>query len=113
MASGSLIRHEFTTGSRFGRVVPGLLVGGFGCVLFIAGWALAFSGFGQYLLLSGLAFCLVGGWLFGGWRSALLAPLLAVGLGIAALVVVNVTAAAWHQFRDSDAPAIQTPSPKR
>ena len=111
MLLGSLSNPRPAKYPKPGRIVPGLVVAGFGCVLFIAGWALAFSGIGQYLLLPGLALCVAGGWLFGGWRSAILTPVLAVILGIVVLVMVNATAAAWHQFRDADAPAIQTPSP--
>ncbi|MEP6870241.1 MAG: hypothetical protein ABI939_00160 [Anaerolineaceae bacterium] len=84
-----------------------------GGLLFVAGWALLFSGAGQYLLLPGKVLCALGGWLLRGWRGALVAPVLAVMVGIVLLVLTNATAASWHQLRDSGTPVVQTPSPKR
>lgn len=112
MLLGSLSSPASPISTRPGRTVPGLLVIGFGCLLFIAGWALAFSGVGQYLLLPGLVLCVFGGWLFRGWRGAMVAPLLAVVLGIVLLIATNATTAMWHRLLDSDAPAVQTPSPR-
>ncbi len=74
---------------------------------------LAFSGVGQYLLLLGLALCVVGGGLIRGWRGAMFALLFAVVLGIVLLVATNATAATWRELRGSDSPAAQTPSPKK
>ena len=108
----SLSSPASPTGTKPGRVAPGLLVGGFGCLLFIAGWALAFSGLGQYLLLSGLVLCAIGGWLFRGWRGLMPALLLTLFVGIVLLIATNATAAMWHKLLDSDAPAVQTPSPR-
>ena len=98
-------------GMRHRNWTPDLLVAGFGCLLFFAGWALAASGVGEYLLLPGLVLCALGGWLFRGWRGAAVAPLLAMGVGIVLLIITNATAAAWHEPLHSDAPAVQTPSP--
>ena len=99
--------------ARSGYRVPGVVLAAVGCVLFVAGWALLFGGVGQYLLLPGLALGAIAGWLLRGRRGALVAPALAVIGGIVLLVLTNATAATSHALRGSDAPAIQTPSPKR
>lgn len=100
------------TRARVGRIDPGLLVVAFGCLLFIAGWALALSGVGPYLLVPGLALCALEGWLIGGWRGAIVAPLLAVTLGAVLVAMTNATVATWRELRDSDTPVAQTPSPR-
>ncbi len=91
----------------------GLAIAVLGCALFLAGWVLAFSGIGVYLLLPGLVISAFGGWLARGLSGALAALLLTVLVVVVLLVAVTGTAAAWREFRDSDVPGVQTPSPKR
>lgn len=108
---GILTSTRLLVGNSRARSFFGLAAIGLGAILFVSGWVLAFSALGQFLLLPGLFLCVVGGWLIGGWKAALAAPIAIVVFAIALLLLTNVTLNAWDRTRNADSHAFQTPRP--
>jgi hypothetical protein len=78
-----------------------------GSAIFIFEWVTAFEGWGAWPLAPGLLDAAVGGWLWGGWRVALIASVASVGPAILALLATNAAAAVLDR---DNAAVVRTPS---
>lgn len=95
------------------RNAIGLAAVGIGSLLFIMGWALAFSRLGEYLLLPGLGIAAIGGWLRRGWIGAFAGLLSAIVLAIVFVICTNTIALGWQELTHGDNSGTQTPIPRR